>query len=599
MTNFHVVTCFGPGGWDKYARNFHTSFVQHVKGATLHTYFHDCEKPEGLVATDLATTPNWPDFKKKFGHMNGDGNWRFDVAKFGNKVFAIADALNKLKEAEDAVLIWLDSDIFFKATPDLEMLFPKGHDFYSLVRANTFIESSVMGFRCGTLAEQLVWDVEELYSIGGFQRFTEWHDGYVYDAMATVMAMHGMRGFSWANNANGPGADAFNTSVWADYATHDKGDKKETKRDIAKREIEKNFDAKSIHFALATDSDVLKQECELAHEDVIVILEVEKFKPLFNSLGDAKWKRVILQTGKGDVGLLVKHHVPQKTKSAQVRIQPQDCVSSEETHKNIDRNFQLLSRWLEPCCVNSEEVVIVSAGPSTIEQMDKIREFHENGKKIFAVKHSYPTLINAGIIPWACVVLDPRPYEGISTHGVQRSSLFRNVNPLTLFFVATMGIPELTEDLIKKGAQVIGFHAFSDASKKYPWPPNTTLVSGGTCAALRAIGVAHTMGFRTVHMFGFDFSQDEITPAEATDKDESGRQKWFKVSTSKLEGKRHFYSTGELMAGAQNLETLARSDGFDMTFYMYGDGLGQNLFREAGYLPRKHYTRMLATMSKG
>jgi len=592
MTNFHIVTCFGPGGWEKYAKKFHESWVAQDMQATLHTYHHDCKSPYEY-STDLATTQNWPGFKKLFGGMDGKGNWRFDVAKFGNKVFAIADAAHKIKDIPDAVLVWVDADVVFKAAPPWELLFPKGHDFYSLVRAGTFIESSVMGFRMGSPAEQLVWDVEELYSTGGFQRFTEWHDGFVYDAMATFHGMHGMVGFPWVNSAKGPGSDAFNTSTWAEYASHDKGDKKETKLDIAIRECKKNFESDSIYVTTHNDPTELKKEIEAAREEIIVLLEVEKNKPLFNSLGDATFKRVILQTLHGDVGLLVRHHVQQKTKSAEVRIQPLDCVDTTTTHANLDRNRALIKKWLAPCAPNGEEVVLVSAGPSAIANIDKIKELYEGGKKIVCVKHSYGFLVNSGIIPWACVILDPRPFDGISTHGEKRSILIKTVNPQTIFFVASMTIPESTEDLLAKGANVVGWNAFSNASKDYPWPEGTVLVGGGTCAALRAISICQSLGFRTMTLYGYDFSVDSITPQEAAEKDESGRQKWFKVSTAGQQAKRHFYSTGELMAGAQNLEELAKQGQLDLTFHMEGDGLGQTLFREAGYKAKPHYSNWL------
>lgn len=593
MTNFHVVTCFGPGGWEKYAQKFHETFTKHVSGVTLHTYFHDCEKPEGLQATNLADTPNWPGFKQKWGTVDGKGNWRFDVAKFGNKVFAIADAAQKVKDIPDTVLIWIDADITFKAAPPWEVLFPERYDFYSLVRQEVYIESSVMGFRMGTPAEQLVWDVEELYSTGGFQRFAEWHDGFVYDSMATVMGMHGMTGFPWANTAKGQGSDAFNTSAWGEYAAHAKGNKKESKLDIVLRECKKNFESDSIYITTHNDPEELKKEIEAAREEIIILLDVEKNKPLFNALGDATFKRVILQTLQGDAGLLVRHHVKQKSKSAEVRIQPVDCVDSTITHANLDRNRALIKRWLAPCAPNGEEIVLVSAGPSAIANIDKIKELYDNGKKIVCVKHSYGFLVNSGIIPFACVILDPRPFDGISTHGEKRSELIKVVNPQTIFFVATMTIPESTEDLLAKGANVVGWNAFSDASKGYPWPEGTVLVGGGTCAALRAISICQSLGFRTMTLFGYDFSMPEITDAQRNEKDESGRQKYFKVSTAGQDGKRHFYSTGELMAGAQNLESLGKEGSLDITFNVMGDGLAQTLFREAGYKPKPHYSTWL------
>ena len=46
---------------------------------------------------------------------------------------------------------------------------------------------------------------------------------------------------------------------------------------------------------------------------------------------------------------------------------------------------------------------------------------------------------------------------------------------------------------------------------------NATFVSGGTCAAMRAISVAHTLGFRNFKLYGFDCSVPE--PKNTKEKD--------------------------------------------------------------------------------
>jgi hypothetical protein len=123
--------------------------------------------------------------------------------------------------------------------------------------------------------------------------------------------------------------------------------------------------------------------------------------------------------------------------------------------------------------------------------------------------------------------LDPRPITGTSTHGVVRKDLFKKIEKKTKFFVASMTDPSVTKHLIDKGAEIHGWHAFTESlrdpeeQKKAVHnnsvtlnpdigiPQGSTLITGGTCAAMRALGIFHTMGFRFFDLFGFDCSMEE------------------------------------------------------------------------------------------
>ena len=76
--------------------------------------------------------------------------------------------------------------------------------------------------------------------------------------------------------------------------------------------------------------------------------------------------------------------------------------------------------------------------------------------KVFCVKHSYPKLLKNGIKPFACVILDPRPIEGVSTHNIVRKDLFKKIDKSTIFLVASMTDPSVTKHLLSKGANVKG-----------------------------------------------------------------------------------------------------------------------------------------------
>ena len=82
---------------------------------------------------------------------------------------------------------------------------------------------------------------------------------------------------------------------------------------------------------------------------------------------------------------------------------------------------------------------------------------------------------------------------------------------------------------------------------------------------MRAISVGHTLGFRNFKLFGFDCSVPE--PKDKTEVDGTGKQKYLHVVTN---GKK-FWTTGELLAMAQDVEKLLQRTDVDMYMEFYGE----------------------------
>ena len=224
-------------------------------------------------------------------------------------------------------------------------------------------------------------------------------------------------------------------------------------------------------------------------------------------------------------------------------VKPRDCMPKDYIINNINENVKIIRNWdfVKTCNVHGEHAIIVSAGPSL--DYSKLKYIIKKTKgKVVAVKHSYPKLIEQGIQPWACVILDPRPVTGVSTHGIVRTNLFKNIDQETKFFIASMTDPSVTKYIMKRTNNIFGWHAYSDALRQSiedkfelnpnaKISPNSTFVTGGTCAATRAIGMFHIMGFRQFHLFGFDCSIPELTKEQQKEKVEDGKPKYLRVET--------------------------------------------------------------------
>ena len=280
--------------------------------------------------------------------------------------------------------------------------------------------------------------------------------------------------------------------------------------------------------------------------------------------------------------------IPKNLLSVPIVVHPRDCVPKDFIKDNIKDNLKLIKTWLGKFPMHKGNIILVSGGPYLDVKRLKKHIKNNPDSKIICVKHSYPTLINNGIIPWACIVLDPRPITGVSTHGIVRKDLFKKVEKKTKFFVASMTDPSVTEYLIDKGAEIHGWHAFTESlrdpiekNKKMVdnsvtldpdigIPPGATLITGGTCAAMRSLGIFHTMGFRSFDLFGFDCSMEEPTKKQQKETtgadDEERRPKYFKVGV----GDTSYWTTGELLAMAQDCERTFANPPMEMNLNFYG-----------------------------
>ena len=290
--------------------------------------------------------------------------------------------------------------------------------------------------------------------------------------------------------------------------------------------------------------------------------------------------------------------LPQSLNHVPIIVKPKDCMPTDYIRNNIKNNVQSIKKWLIKARPHGEILNIVSGGPSFLKYKDYLKSTQS---KIMCVKHSLPMLLKEGITPWACNILDPRPIDGTSTHGIVRKELFNDIPKETIFFVSSMTDISVVKYLKQKGARIIGWNAYSDAiiektgqgnkvviPKELGVPEDTVLLTGGTCAAMRAISVGHTLGFRNFKLYGFDCSVPE--PKNKDELDSAGRKKYLHVTTND----KKFWTTGELLAMAQDCEKLFQRQDVDMHMEMYGEGsLVSELWKTGGRKEHPEYENTL------
>ena len=252
----------------------------------------------------------------------------------------------------------------------------------------------------------------------------------------------------------------------------------------------------------------------------------------------------------------------------QLKVQTRNCVPDSNIMANVAYSSKLIKTFIQPCDPHNLTAVFCSAPPNITDFFEQIRELTKDPNNyLVCVKHSHDKLLKAGIVPWACVLLDPRPHV---------QDFVQDPHPDVNYMVATMVHPTTVDQLMKAKAKILGYNALVGAGEDTVLPPKSYLINGGTTAAVRGISVFHFMGFRKFKLFGYDSSHEK--PANIKEKTKTGQQKYYQVNSC---GK-VFWTDAELVAQAQDFEMLMKvttpiEQAVDIE--VFGEGLVQTMFR--------------------
>ena len=172
--------------------------------------------------------------------------------------------------------------------------------------------------------------------------------------------------------------------------------------------------------------------------------------------------------------------------------------------------------------------------------------------------------------------------------------------------------PSVVRFLKKRTKNIIGWHAFTQTlqndindqvigktikiEESLGIEEGAMLITGGTCAAMRAISIMHTIGFRKFELFGYDCSFDK--PKDEEELTPEGKKKYLKVGVGNSESfedqDTYFWTTGELLAMAQDCEKTFEKENVDLRINFHGeDTLVAALWKQAAVNRLKPYQEVL------
>ena len=148
------------------------------------------------------------------------------------------------------------------------------------------------------------------------------------------------------------------------------------------------------------------------------------------------------------------------------------------------------------------EAVLVGSGPSVKTQISKLKKFRKDPNKVFfGIKGGHDFLIDNKIQPDFGVAVDP-------LEKIHKQNFLRKAEKC-VYFIASQCHPTLFDTLVERGENVVIWHLLTASLNDWSKDPESPvfqhyMIPGGSTSGLRGIVLAHAMGFRKFHLFGYD-----------------------------------------------------------------------------------------------
>jgi len=158
--------------------------------------------------------------------------------------------------------------------------------------------------------------------------------------------------------------------------------------------------------------------------------------------------------------------------------------------------------WLKSSDHSAKHVCIVGGAPSLKDELKGLKLRKRLGHKIWAMNGAHDFLIENGIVPDVCVIMDARKHN---TQFVQNPH--KQVNYLLCSRVHSSLFDAL------KGYSVTMWHSYDVGVTEYlsekhqdkPW----AVFPGGNTVGLRSMTMAGGLGYKWIHVYGLDSSYRE------------------------------------------------------------------------------------------
>lgn len=236
----------------------------------------------------------------------------------------------------------------------------------------------------------------------------------------------------------------------------------------------------------------------------------------------------------------------------------------EELERNIRANAAKPLEWLKSHPPHDEVAVMVGGGPSAKDDIDTIKHLKSQGAKIFAMNAASGWLSNKGVdVDYQCIIDAKEETSALIDYKAKCHLFGSQVHPKTMDSVESpvvwhLEIGEIEqyfpEDRKKKGGYV--------------------LLGGGASVGNSALCAAYALGYREIHIFGYDSSyRNDDSHAY-----EQPMNRFIPTIETEWNGKKYKVSVA-MKAQAEKFQLTSRSlIEMGCNLLVHGEGLLQDMF---------------------
>ena len=175
---------------------------------------------------------------------------------------------------------------------------------------------------------------------------------------------------------------------------------------------------------------------------------------------------------------------------------PVKCnTDAGEIFANVEASISLDLPWLQVSDAHEGVAAVIGGGPSLRSQMPILLEHKRQGHKIFTMNGTMRALHSAGIRSDYYVMLDARP---------ENLKFLDNLSA-DEFLIASQCHPSVF-GVLSPPLSVTLWHTNYPGLVDKIGDRECALIGGGTTVGLQSVSIAYAMGYREIHLYGFDSS---------------------------------------------------------------------------------------------
>lgn len=200
--------------------------------------------------------------------------------------------------------------------------------------------------------------------------------------------------------------------------------------------------------------------------------------------------------------------------AGQIEVEALCNTPNEVLFANVETNSRRDLPWLVSVPEHDGHAVMVGGGPSLKNDIEGIRARQKHGQIIFALNDAANFLKAYGITPDYQLVLDAR----------EENARFVLPRSAKKYLIASQCHPALFDEL--QGDDVTVFHwGMAGIMDHLPKGRKVCLLAGGYVLGPIAMAAAYVLGYRALHLYGYDSSDADDGSAHAYGQTESDKEK--------------------------------------------------------------------------